>query len=385
MFTAILFIVVLGILVFIHEAGHFVTARRNGITCHEFGFGFPPRLGGVYKDAKTGKWKLIIGNKEYMGDKTLYSLNWIPLGGFVRIKGEDGENKDPDSFVSKSTWVRFKVLSGGVFMNFVLAWVLFSIIAMVGITEISGEQSKYAKIIDKSRVQVNTVQKKGKDGKESPASKMGFSVGDFIEKVCISSGACYEIANVDDLISIAKENAGKEVTMFGDTGKEKFVRKGVLRDLEDGAPLGVSIAQTVKVSYPPHIALWEGLKKTYFSTYMTLRAFGQIITSLVSGNGMPEGMSVAGPVGIAQMTGRAFDMGFIVLLNLMAMLSLNLGIINILPIPALDGGRILFLFIEKIKGSPVDAKIEGYIHGISFFILIALMLLVTAKDILSFF
>ena len=383
-FTVGLFIVVLGILVFIHEAGHFVTARRNDITCHEFGFGFPPRLGGVYKDAKTGKWKLVLGNKEYMGNKTLYSLNWIPLGGFVRIKGEDGENKDPDSFVSKSAWTRFKVLFGGVFMNFVLAWVLFSIIAMLGTTELAGTQSKYAKIIDKSRVQINTVEEKGKDNKKSPAAKMGLSMGDFIEKVCIS-GSCYEIATVDDLVSITKENAGREIFIYGTTGNEEFVKKGVLRNLNEGTPLGVSIAQTVKVTYPPHIALWKGLERTGISTYMTFNAFGQIMSSLVSGNGMPAGLNVSGPVGIAQMTGKAFDMGFTTLLALMAMLSLNLGIINILPIPALDGGRILFLLIEKIKGSPVDAKLEGYIHGISFFILIALMLLVTAKDILRFF
>ncbi len=383
-FTVGLFVVVLGILVFIHEAGHFVTARRNGITCHEFGFGFPPRLGGVYKDAKTGKWKLVLGNKEYMGNKTLYSFNWIPLGGFVRIKGEDGENKDSDSFASKSTWVRFKVLSGGVFMNFVLAWVLFSVVAMFGTTELASNQSKYAKIIDKSRVQINTVEEKGNDGQKSPAAKMGLSMGNFIEKICVS-GSCYEIASVEDLVSVTKANAGKEISIYGIAGKEKFVKKGILRKSEEGTPLGISIAQTVKVTYPPHIALWKGLERTGVSTYMTFSAFGQMITSLISGNGMPAGLNVAGPVGIAEMTGKAFKIGFTTLLVLMAMLSLNLGIINILPIPALDGGRILFLLIEKIKGSPVDAKLEGYIHGISFFILIALMLLVTAKDILRFF
>ena len=382
-FTIVLFVFVLGILVFIHEAGHFVTARRNGITCHEFGFGFPPRLGGVYKDAETGKWKLVLGNKEYMGNKTLYSMNWIPLGGFVRIKGEDGENKEPDSFGSKSHWVRFKVLFGGVFMNFVLAWILFSVIAMFGTTELAGTQSKDAKIISKSRVQVNAVSDSDKKDK-SPAAKMGLSMGDSIEKIC-SNGNCYEISTVEDLISVTEKNAGKEVFIYGATGDKNFVKKGILRTKEEGKPLGVSIAQTVTVVYPPHIALWKGLERTGVSAYMTIGAFAQMISSLILGNGMPTGLNVAGTVGIAQMTGKAFDLGIMTLFSLMAILSLNLGIINVLPIPALDGGRILFLIIEKLKGSPVDSKLEGYIHGISFFILIALMLFVTAKDILKFF
>lgn len=382
-FTVVLFIVVLGLLVFIHEAGHFVTARRNDITCHEFGFGFPPRMGGVYKDVKTGKWKLILGNKEYMGNKTLYSMNWIPLGGFVRIKGEDGVNKDLDSFGSKSFWVRFKVLVGGVFMNFVLAWFLFSIIAMFGTTEIAGQQSENAKIISKSRVQINSVEDNGKNNK-SPASRMGLAMGDSIEKIC-SGGSCYEISTVDDLISVTEMYAGKNVSVYGFTGDNEFVKKGILRTEDEGKPLGASIAQTVMVTYLPHIAVWKGLERTGMSTYMTLDAFGKMISSLITGNGMPEGLNVSGPVGIAEMTGKAFDLGLMTLFSLMAILSLNLGIINILPIPALDGGRILFLIIEKIKGGPVDSKLEGYIHGISFFILIALMILVTAKDILRFF
>lgn len=378
-----LFIIVLGLLVFIHEAGHFVTARRNDITCHEFGFGFPPRMGGVYKDLKTGKWKLVLGNKEYMGNKTLYSMNWIPLGGFVRIKGEDGVSKDLDSFGSKSFWVRFKVLVGGVFMNFVLAWFLFSVIAMFGTTELAGEQSKNAKIISQSRVQINTVDESDKDNK-SPAASMGLSMGDSIEKIC-SGGSCYAIATVNDLISVTEKYAGKMVSIYGFTGENKFIKKGTLRTEKEGRPLGASIAQTVTVTYPPHIAIWKGLERTGVSTYMTLNAFGTMISSLVTGNGMPEGLNVSGPVGIAEMTGKAFDLGLMTLFSLMAILSLNLGIINILPIPALDGGRILFLIIEKIKGGPVDPKLEGYIHGISFFILIALMILVTAKDILRFF
>ncbi len=382
-FTVMLFIIVLGLLVFIHEAGHFVTARRNDITCHEFGFGFPPRMGGVYKDLKTGKWKLVLGNKEYMGNKTLYSMNWIPLGGFVRIKGEDGVSKDLDSFGSKSFWVRFKVLVGGVFMNFVLAWFLFSVIAMFGTTELAGEQSKNAKIISQSRVQINTVDESDKDNK-SPAASMGLSMGDSIEKIC-SGGSCYAIATVNDLISVTEKYAGKMVSIYGFTGENKFIKKGTLRTEKEGRPLGASIAQTVTVTYPPHIAIWKGLERTGVSTYMTLNAFGTMISSLVTGNGMPEGLNVSGPVGIAEMTGKAFDLGLMTLFSLMAILSLNLGIINILPIPALDGGRILFLIIEKIKGGPVDPKLEGYIHGISFFILIALMILVTAKDILRFF
>ena len=124
MLTVLIFLVLLGLLVLVHELGHFLVARRNGIKVDEFGFGFPPRIFGVVKDDATGRYKIIWGSKEAKSSKTVYSFNWLPLGGFVKIKGEDGQNQESDSFGGKSAWIRVKVLGAGVFMNFVLAFVV---------------------------------------------------------------------------------------------------------------------------------------------------------------------------------------------------------------------------------------------------------------------
>jgi regulator of sigma E protease len=132
LFTILIFIIILGLLVFVHEAGHFLVAIWNGIKAEEFGFGFPPRAFGFYKDETTGKYRLIWGSKDVQSKNTLFSMNWLPLGGFVRIKGEDGQSQGPDSFAGKSAWIRVKVLGAGVFMNFIFAWLLVSIVLMIG-------------------------------------------------------------------------------------------------------------------------------------------------------------------------------------------------------------------------------------------------------------
>lgn len=374
--TIIVFLLVLGILIFVHEAGHFMTARRNGITCHEFGFGFPPRIGGVYRDATTGRWKLVLGNKEYLGNKTLYSINWIPLGGFVRIKGEDGRDKDPDSFAVQSHWVRFKVLIAGVVMNFILAWVLISIVLMIGATETTDRVSPYGKIVSSERVQINAVEEK------SPAEDMGLVLGDVVTEVCDGEG-CTVIDTADTLIATVNGKRGEMVEVRGFRGNAPIIFEGVLRPEGDSGALGVSIGETVIVKYPWYIALWEGLVRTLNFIIAIFVAFGSLIMALITGQG--AGGTVTGPVGIAEMTGQMKQLGIAALLQFSAILSINLGIINALPIPALDGGRILFLVIEKIKGRPVDQKVEGYIHGISFMLLIILMLFITAKDVLRFF
>ncbi|MEA3322646.1 MAG: site-2 protease family protein, partial [Patescibacteria group bacterium] len=192
--TILIFGLILGVLIFVHELGHFLTAKRNGITSHEFGFGFPPRIFGMVKDQKTGKWRKVWGNKEYHGDNTLYSVNWIPLGGFVRIKGESPVNEedvnmdelseedkafvkmstDPDSFAVQSKWVRFRVLVAGVTMNFLLAWVLIAIVLMLGAPEPKSDELDPNKVVANIGVQVVEVEP------ESPADEIGLKVGDSI-------------------------------------------------------------------------------------------------------------------------------------------------------------------------------------------------------------
>src|SRR6185369_10286084 len=174
MLTLLVFIVILGILVFVHELGHFMVARRNGIKAEEFGFGFPPRIIGIYKDDKgkngSASWRIVRGSRDVVSKNTVYSLNWFPIGGFVRIKGEDGDGKkEEDSFASKSAWIRIKVLSAGVTMNFILAWVLLSMTFMVGsYQDVTGEHNAGAKILIESIEQ------------DSPAEKMGLKIGDVI-------------------------------------------------------------------------------------------------------------------------------------------------------------------------------------------------------------
>ena len=286
MITILVFVIILGILVFVHELGHFVVARRNGIKAYEFGFGFPPRIIGIQfiqgddhkkvseiesievktvdmkvgkseiieetitekihkvdKKFHVGKWRIIWGSKD--GDDenekqdlqeahkkkfsggTVYSLNWIPIGGFVRIKGEDGDGKDDeDSFASKSAWVRFKVLIAGVAMNFILAWILLSITFMMGSYEdVTGQNAKDA-VIFVQGIEYG-----------SPAQKMDLRIGDIL----IGNGVD-NFSTVGDVQNYISNNKGKEITLIVKRKNDQIILKGIPRekvDLNQGA-LGIT-------------------------------------------------------------------------------------------------------------------------------------------------
>ncbi len=396
--TILIFGLILGLLIFVHELGHFLTAKRNGITSHEFGFGFPPRIFGLVKDGKTGKWKKVFGNKDYYGDKTLYSINWIPLGGFVRIKGENPINEedvemdklseedkafvkmstDPDSFAVQSKWVRFKVLVAGVTMNFILAWVLISIVLMIGAPEPKSDEINPTQVVKNIGVQIVEVES------GSPAEDIGLKIGDSVDEVC-SGNECTKITTANQLKNTIFMYQGEEISVHITRGKESIVVTGVPRtNIEEGqGALGISMMETVIVRYSPLNAIWEGLMRVIGLTIMILTAFWTLITNLVTGHGVNA--EIAGPVGIAMMTEQMKDLGFVYLLQFMAILSINLGIINILPIPALDGGRIAFLIIEAIKGNPINQKVENTIHTVFFVALILLMVVITVRDVLKLF
>lgn len=356
MVTIIIFILILGVLIFVHELGHFLVARRNGIKAEEFGFGFPPRIFGIKK-----------------GD-TLYSLNWIPLGGFVKIKGEDGENKDTDSFASKSAWTRTKVLAAGVLMNFALAWFLISICLILGVPEPvpEGETRPDAKI-QISEVLAGT-----------PAEQMGLKIGDEISREQkLLSGGTAEIKNIKDFQDYINASKGKEISIQVQRGDEPLKLKGTPRiDYpENQGALGIAMAETATYQYPWYQAFWKGFLILLDLILAMLGALYGIIKSLLLGRSV--GVEVAGPVGIAILTKQATELGLVYVLQFVAILSINLGIINALPFPALDGGRILFIIIEKIKRSPVSQKTEQAFHAIGFALLIALMIAVTFRDILN--
>ncbi len=371
MLTILIFVIILGLLVFVHELGHFLVARWNGIRVDEFGFGFPPRLFGVTKNAE-GKYELVWGSKEMPSGQTVYSLNWIPLGGFVKIAGEDGhDTTDPTSFAGKSAWTRIRVLAAGVFMNFLFAWFLISVVFMLGLPQ-PIEPADHGKFAD-AKIQVLAV------GKGTPAETMGLSMGDAI--VSINGEAITTLEQVTQAISSHK---GQTITVVVDRFGKPLTLSGTPRTeypATEGA-LGISFSETAVVSYPWYEAIYRGAIATYDITLAILGAFGMMIASLFGGT--KTALDVTGPVGIVYLTKQMSDLGLPYLLQFAALLSINLGIINILPIPALDGGRILFILIEKLKGSPVSHRVEGMIHQVGFILLLVLMLLVTVRDFAQF-
>ncbi|MDD5396882.1 MAG: RIP metalloprotease RseP [Candidatus Moranbacteria bacterium] len=366
MLTLLVFLVILGILVFVHELGHFVVARRNGIKADEFGFGFPPRAIGCYLDEKTNKWKIVKGSEEIVSKNTIYSLNWFPIGGFVKIKGEDGgSKKEADSFTSKSAWIRIKVLAAGVTMNLLLAWVLLSATFMIGsYQDVTGENTAGSKILIEGIEQ------------NSPAEKMGLKIGDTVSQ----NGEGATFATVEQFQKYIAENRGKEVTLVVQRGNQQLSLTGTPRtEIEAGkGALGISsLGEVITKKYSFIQSFWEGLKEMGNMLMM----IGQVFYGLF--HGQNAGVEVMGPVKLAIFTGQIIPLGFVFMLRFVAIFSVNLAIVNILPFPALDGGRILFILIEKMKGSPVSQKVETVFHSVGMLILLSLMFFITVREIFS--
>ena len=370
--SIVLFFLVLGVLVFIHEFGHFVTAVKSGIKAEEFGFGFPPRLAGLTKDDKSGKWRVIFGDKEIVSKHTVYSLNWIPFGGFVRMKGED-ENSllEDDSFAAKSAATRILVLAAGVTMNFVLAWVLISSLYFLGFPQpVTDENRSQAKNVS---IQILAI------SQGSPAEKMGIHAGDML--VSIDTIAINDLPQAQSLIA---ERKGKEVSVGLDRGGKKITLSGTPRPdpLQGEGALGITFAEVGTLRYPWYQAPIMGIVATWNVTVSIFVALASMVKNLVMGQG--SGGDVTGPIGIVYVTKQMSDLGFSYLVQFAAILSVNLAIFNILPFPALDGGRILFILIEKIKGSPVRAVVEQRAHQVGFFLLLLAMAAVTIRDFSKF-
>lgn len=373
--TIIVFILILGILVFVHELGHFLAARRFGTAADEFGLGFPPRLFGFYKST-GGNWKWKWGRGEVTdAADTVYSLNVVPLGGFVKIRGENGEDRsDQKSFANKPIWQRTIMLAAGVLMNILLAAVLFSIILGVGADQsIDGVDVNGAHVSDR-RIQVLSV------SESSPAAEAELQAGDRIVGI---NGQSF--ATVEEMQNFVGNKAGESLayTIQRDgTEITKDITPITLSETNRGG-IGIAISEMAFVRFPWYLAVVEGIKTTGLFLWLIIAGFYQLIVKLVSG--VSVSAEVAGPVGIAVLTGQVVELGFMYIVQFAALLSLNLAVINILPIPALDGGRILFLLIEKIKGRPIKQQTEALIHNIGFALLIALVILVTFKDIKGLF
>lgn len=384
MITVLIFILILGILVFVHEFGHFLVARRNGVEVEEFGFGFPPRIFGVYWN-KKGEKKIVWGSKEIeeirearkIGEeKTVYSVNWIPLGGFVKITGEDGEEKgNPKSFASKPPFARMRILVAGVAMNFLLAAALFSFGFWLGVPQ-PVEEVKGGRV-GSEKIQIVDV------GKGTPAEAMGIHAGDEILGA-VKENNLVKFSSVEEVQNFIGENKGNRVVLEIQRGKEKLEIFGTPRiDSPEGeGPLGIGLAKIVIAKYPWYRSIALGFQYTFDLTIIFVSFLGLLIWRLIISQ--PAGLDVSGPVGIAVLTGQVAQLGFDYLLRFTAMLSVNLAIINILPIPALDGGRILFILVEKLKGSPISQKFERRAHSFGFALLISLMVFVTVRDFVRF-
>lgn len=383
--TIVIFIIVLSAIVFVHEAGHFFTSRLFGVKAEEFGLGFPPRAIGTYKN-KKGKRIWIFNNRSVeslesstnedmhpANKETIYSLNWLPIGGFVKIKGENGEGQnETDSFAAKKIWQRTIILAAGVLMNVVLAWFLFSVGYMFGMPQSTDTVGRNA-IIAESSVMVSSVLP------SSPAEIAGLKTGDAILKV---NG---EVVGTEIALqnAVAKNDGLIAEVLIRRDGQEENIMVTPTVQSGSRATIGVAIYASGLIRYPFFSAFVEGAKTTGWLIKEIFSAFGTLISSIFVGQSVVD--QFAGPVGIANITGQAAREGITYLLQFIALLSLNLAVINILPFPALDGGRILFLIIEKIKGRPVKRDIENAIHNIGFFLLIGLVIFITYKDIAKLF
>lgn len=404
--TIITFIIILGLLVLVHELGHFITARRFGVKIYEFGLGLPPRIFGLIKkdgplekareivnglETKAGfepksrffkKIKFISGKgegdeKEKEYKNTIYSLNWLPIGGFVKIKGEDGQNNtDKDSFGTQKIWQRIVCISSGVLMNFVLAIVLFTVGFTLGSPQIIDEKvNPRAKVIAEKIQIINVVE-------GSAAARSGLMIQDEILSLDQQT-----FSNVADVRNYIIKNSDKELAVKIKRGQKIIDQKIKPQEIkyEDGTiqkGLGVALAKTGLVSYPLHLALWQGLTTTVNLVKLIIITLFNVLEGLVVIHKLTT--EISGPVGIAVMTGQVVDLGFIYILQFTALLSINLGVINFFPFPALDGGRVVGLIIEAIRRKPNNQKIEALIHNIGLTVLLALIALVTLRDFVKF-
>ena len=350
--TIIVFVVMLLALVLVHEFGHLVAAKWAGCRVEEFAFGFPPRL-----------WSFKRGG-------TLFTINLLPIGGYVKIEGEDNQdtNPGPDSFASKSIPWRIAILAAGVAMNVVLAIVLLTWQALVGVPTLVTDDN-YQQVKDRRTFIVEV-------DPNTPAEQAGLKALDRI--VRINSVIDPTLEQVKQEIS---SHAGREINM-------EIERQGRHLDIaavprtevtpEEG-PLGIVLQMTGLEKVAWWNAPWAGIKRAGQATWLIGSEFTAVIGRLIARQGVSE--AVAGPIGIAVYTNEMTNLGLSYILEFAAFISLNLAIINLLPIPALDGGRILFVVLEAIFRRRVPAKIEYYSHLTGFGLLIILMVLITVRDL----
>lgn len=358
--SILLFFIVLGVLIFVHEFGHFIVAKKSGIRVDEFGIGFPPRL-----------FKIRRG-------ETVYSINLIPFGGFVKIFGEDNEG-GPRSFVDKPIYIKIAVIGAGVVFNIILAWFLITIGFTAGFpTSVAGAPE--GSDVKDAKVLILNVKK------DSPSEKAGLKAGDAIVGLSFKDGErIIDPLSTEIIQNFIATSDGKEIELFYKRGSEE---SSVIIEPEKGIfgetpAIGIAMDEIGVVSMPIHKAVYAGLRMTINLTIGT--AVGMVSFFKDAFTAKANLSQISGPVGIIGLVGEASEFGFIYLLSFTAFLSINLAILNIIPFPALDGGRIFLILIEAVKRSPINAKVTGILNGVGFAILIILMLVITFNDVIKLF
>jgi len=363
--TIILFLIVLAVLIFVHELGHFMVAKKSGIRVDEFAIGFPPKI------------------FSWTRGETKYSLNLIPFGGFVKIHGENPDEDSisgPDSarsFVNAKKWKQICVLIAGVGMNIIFAWILISLSFTFGtLTPVGEEASDYSKYIKNSQVVITSVMP------DSPAEKAGLKQGDILLSVESVSGVDLNTAKVREIIENDIDNQ-IFIEYQRDDKVESTTAVAETNQTENRKVVGIYMENVGTVKLNPFLALWEGGKLTLITFKQVAVGLGGFLYQAIRGHG--DFSQVSGPVGIVGLVGDAASFGLAYFLGFVAFISLNLAVINLIPFPALDGGRVLFVIIEAIIRRPIKPVIANTVNTIGFFILIGLMLVITYRDILKFF
>jgi regulator of sigma E protease len=361
--SILLFFIVLFVLVLVHEWGHFIAAKKTGMRVDEFGIGFPPKMFGLKKG------------------ETEYTFNLLPIGGFVRIFGENKEeldsgevNSDSDrAFSSRPKWAQIVVLLAGVFMNVVFAWFLFTLVLLIGVPS----------AVDESTAGPDAELYVAGVLADSPADGV-LPVGSAITSVA-ANGETLEDPLPSEFSAFIAATAPEAVTVTYNSGDavetvEITPAQGISSDDPDRYLIGTSLSLVETVERPFLIAVRDGLISTIEGlTAITIGLWTLLSDALFAD---ADFSNIAGPVGIVGMVGDAADFGFAALLTFTAIISLNLAVINLLPFPALDGGRLVFVILEAITGKEIPPEWAGRINGIGFLLLLLLMVVVTYNDIL---
>ncbi len=339
--TIVSFIVVFGLLVFVHELGHFLTAKRAGVKIEEFAFGYPPRLFAIQRGGIN------------------YALNLIPFGGYVRMQGEDDPNA-PEGLASKPRPWRALVLSAGALMNVLLAIVLFTGVYIIG-----------EPVPTAGQVEIGEVQP------GSPAAMAGLQAGDVILRLDDQ-----EINVVNDVSTYTRSHLGTEIAMTVRRGTEPLTMRMTPRPEPPAGegPLGVVLGFRVTATKIVRHWPWEALVLGLQRAWLVIVAIVGSIVEMIRGTAPVE---IGGPIFIAGLTGQVARSGLVNLMDFTGFLSINLAIINLLPIPAVDGGRLLFLALEVLRGGRrLDPRKEGLINLVGLLALLGLLVVISYFDIL---